>query len=370
MIRLYGHQKGESSFVQVTRGLRCAANAAGLLAGEVALDLPDDERAQPGAEALIGLHCGAPLGVRVGHQTGMHRQHWLLLAPNSYGIPPHLRMGLSQNVERVTEDGALVGVASMPLVNGFLAPSQWAVNVLCDQFPEHMVRLAQHGVHPEVHCPHREDYTARVAEYGDGEFRVAHFTSSLGQRKGTLELLAAWRDLIASGKLPKSARLLIVSNPLGVNEYLWRSHEIGVDPQTMDVIPNPEASQSSLAAALRHAHLVCQPSRAEGFGLVPLEARACGVPVAMTTCTGHSEHWSSAGAVAIRHGELAPMDDYPGAMAPTVTVDAVRDALEESYSRWLDLAAEAIETADKVREEWSWEKRNAAVLRELVDCAG
>lgn len=360
MIRLYGHQKGESSFVQVTRGMRFAAKSAGLLAGEVDLDRPDDERVEPGADAAVALHCGAPLGVVVGHQSGVHRRHWLLLAPNSEGIPPFWR----QRLRAPTRSGGI----ERPLLDGFLAPSAWAADVLKREFPEHMVLVAPHGVHPEVHCPSVDDYAMRCAEYQDGVFKVVHFTSSLGQRKCTRELLRAWKSL--ENELPPGARLLVVSNPLGVNEYQWQAHQLKLSPQAADVVANPSASQAALAAALRHAHVVCQPSRAEGFGLLPLEARACGVPVVMTKCTGHGEHWAPDGVVTVPHGNLAPLDDYPGAMAPTVEMEAIRDALLCAYQTWSSLAEVAMYSADDVRDVWSWEKRNAPVLQALVDEAG
>ncbi len=347
MIRLYGHHKGESSFVQVTRGLRAAAKSAELLAGEVAVDMLEQERVQPGADALVGLFCGAPLSIALGPRMGLHKEHWLLLAPNSEGIPPFLREPLSA-------------------ATGFLAPSSWAADVLRREFPSHRVLVAPHGVHPDVHMPSEEDREARTKEYSAGTFRVAHFTSTLGQRKGTLQLLSAWRNW---SEKPAGAQLLIVANPLAVNEYLWRAKEMGVDPKTVGVVANPEAPVSALAAALRHAHVVCQPSRAEGFGIVPLEARACGVPVVMTKCTGHREFWSPQGTVTVAHGDLEPLDDYPGAVAPSVSSEAIRLALSEAFETWLALSDEAARDADSVRWEWSWQKQNAPVLQELVDGA-
>lgn len=348
MIRIYGHHKGESSFVQVTRGMRVAAKSIDLLAGEVAVDMLEQERASPGADAPIGLFCGAPLSTALGPSMGLHKEHWLVLAPNSYGIPPPLKQRL-----------AVPGT-----VTGFLAPSAWAADVLRAEFPSHRVLVSPHGVHPEVHLPSPEAREARIQEYQAGTFRVAHFTSTLGQRKGTLELLRAWRNW---SDRPAGALLLVVANPLAVNEYLWRTREMGLDPSTVSVVANPEAPASVLAAAVRHAHVVCQPSRAEGFGLLPLEARACGVPVVMTNCTGHTEFWSPQGTVTVAHGELDALDDYPGAMAPLVTTEAIREALIEAFETWPALADEAARTADAVRSAWSWQKRNAPVLRELVD---
>lgn len=350
MIRLYGHHKGESSFVQVTRGMRVAARSSDLLAGEVAVDMLEQERVPPGADATVGLFCGAPLSIALGRSMGLHKEHWLVLAPNSHGLPPYLK-------QRLSEPG---------LVTGFLAPSEWAASVLRSEFPTHRVLVAPHGVHPEVHLPSQEARADRTKEYAAGTFRVAHLTSTLGQRKGTMELLRAWKDWTEK---PAGAQLLVVASPLAVNEYLWRTKELGLDPKAVDVVANPEAPVSALAAALRHAHVVCQPSRAEGFGIVPLESRACGVPVVMTNCTGHTEFWSPQGTVTIAHGELESLDDYPGAIAPAVSADAIRSALIEAWVTWMALADEAARCADSVRSEWSWQKRNAPVLQELVDGA-
>lgn len=364
MIRLYGHQKGEGSFVQVTRGMRAAAKSAGLLVGEVAVDQLDTERAAPGADAAIAVFCGAPLSVNLGHRMGIHKEHWLVLAPNSYGIPPMLKRQLLDTIVSVDRS---TGVAQKerPLITGFLAPSAWAAEVLRAEFPSHRVVVSPHGVHPEVHLAAAEDQETRRKEYRAGIFTVAHLTSTLGQRKGTLELLQAWRDW---GDKPPEAKLLIVAHPLAVNEYLWRVKQY--DLHRVVVLANQETPMALMAAFLRHAHVVCQPSRAEGFGLVPLEARACGVPVVMTNCTGHTEHWSAHGTVTIMHGPMTSLDDYPGSVAPSVAADAVRAALVEAYETWPALAGEAAEAAASVRSAWSWEKKNGTALRALVDGVG
>ena len=121
----------------------------------------------------------------------------------------------------------------------------------------------------------------------------------------------------------------------------------------------------------RH-HVVVQPSRAEGFGLVPLEALASGVPVVATSCTGHAEYVdavrsatrddlprysavSPPGVVAVPTGELGPIDDGPGALAPSVDADAIAEALRLAYSDKDRLRREAAENARAIYLNWSWE---------------
>src|SRR5690606_16992598 len=108
-----------------------------------------------------------------------------------------------------------------------------------------------------------------------------------------------------------------------------------------------------------------QPSRAEGFGLVPLEARVAGVPVVTTACTGHQDHVTegSRGVVIVDSGADAPIDDGPGAMAPAVRAASVADALRVAYRCRGDILLAAREDAPVVLEQHSWE----AVTRRALE---
>jgi glycosyltransferase involved in cell wall biosynthesis len=103
------------------------------------------------------------------------------------------------------------------------------------------------------------------------------FVGALSQRKGARYLLAA----LAS--LPKGAAKLIIYTRASVDRDLIRGFE-GVDVEIRGGL-----SDAALAAEMKQCDLVALPSIAEGFGLVILEAMACGVPVLCTTSTGGAD---------------------------------------------------------------------------------
>ena len=110
-------------------------------------------------------------------------------------------------------------------------------------------------------------------------------------------------------------------------------------------------------------HVVCQPSRAEGFGMVGLEARASGVPLVATMCTGHKDHVAlGLSSITVHHGPDGPIDDGPGAMAPSVSSSEILDSLLLACQMWPRLSEEAIKDSVWIRDRWSW----PAVTRDFV----
>lgn len=331
-VRLYGTFHANASFARVSKGLLEGFQDLGLLAGAVELDAFDSDEiaSAEGADATVGLYSGNPSFISVMASQGRHDMNFAIVAPNSSWLPEAL-------VQSIRERAAVI------------APSSWGADVLaCAGAPPYAP--LRHGV-MKAFVADRSLADRMVQSYDAGEFRVLHLSSTHRARKGTAELVSAWKRLCKRNMLGKNPKLVaIVDAPRGLYSEADGEPTIVFSDQRLD------ASEAQMAVVYQHFHLVCQPSRGEGFGMVPLEARACGVPVVATACAGHLDHMGGEqdGCVVVKTGAPTTIDDGPGAMAPSLRSEDVEAALEHAYARWKELHQAAQRNADRVRSEWSW----------------
>ena len=341
VIRLYTWTGGTPSFATVAYGMRQALEAHKLCAGVVELDKlshSTEPAGQPGADAPVAIAVGNPNAIISAWRMGNHRERWLLLAPNSNGLPPVA----AEFIRGAAESGALTGL---------LAPSIWAKKVL-EQF-EVPVHLCPHGID-------RVGLDRVGTHHVHNEYTALHVTSTNLRRKGTRELLEAWTHLY----LPPDAKLIIAANPMFANEAEYQCRRLGT--KNVTVALTGHLNRRDYLRELMAVDLVIQPSRAEGFGLVPLEARCIGVPVVATACTGHADHVPGPGSVVIPHGPDADSDDYPGSMAPTVDAAAIASAIHTAYDQRDALRAELTQSGSALRDVWSWPNVTGECLKKLA----
>lgn len=124
-------------------------------------------------------------------------------------------------------------------------------------------------------------------------------------RKNSLRLLRAFAQLRATDAAWSGARLMMAGGASlldhgpalrGWNDAL---RELGLDEGPQAAVwrtgPLPDAA---LPALMRRARLLAMPSLVEGFGLVALEALACGTPVLVSNRPPFTEHLAGCAAVA------------------------------------------------------------------------
>jgi glycosyltransferase involved in cell wall biosynthesis len=165
-------------------------------------------------------------------------------------------------------------------------------------------------------------YSDRPKEIGP--FRVV-FVGQMVQRKGLEYLLKAWKrlrlpnaELVLAGRGRVDRRLLA--------EFASEFKYVG------------ELSNAELRELYITSDLFCMPSLVEGYGLVYLEALACGLPVIATRNTGAADMVQDG-----REGFIVPIQD----------VEALAEKLEWAYRNRAALT-EMRTAARSLAEQYSW----------------
>lgn len=238
-------------------------------------------------------------------------------------------------------------VEDMNRMDRVLTPSRWCQSV-----------FRRCGVTaPVTVVPHGVSDTGAASLLGGEELRFVHFCSSrVPDRKGTLELVQAFTSTVLDAKL-----VLVTDSP-----YVFSRVECLGDDRIIAVSQAP-VGVCDQAERYRSASFVVQPSRAEGFGLIPLEALAAGVPVVATCCTGHSMYARDGlpGMLDIPTGDLAFCPPGPG-IAPSVDVEDIRRCLLYAGDNYDTLRKAAQENRAALLAQWSWER----VLQPLAEMIG
>lgn len=212
----------------------------------------------------------------------------------------------------------------------------------------HTVRL---GVDPAeyryIDRPNRDTYTY----YWQG-------TSLLFDRKCGWMVEQAFRDLDLPG-----SRLLLKTVPHPGPPFDFR---VGNIRQIASW-----ASVDELNALDYEADCFVWPTRAEGFGMVPLEKMATGLPVICTDWSGPHDY--------LRDGVSLPLRDFQfqeSIYGPqcghdaAVNIESLKAHMRWCYDHRDEARAIGRRAAKYVAEEWTWEKRTRPELKAAIEQIG
>lgn len=137
-----------------------------------------------------------------------------------------------------------------------------------------------------------------------------------------------------------------------------------------------EVQRYELARMYNMGHVFLWPSRGEGFGLPPLEALACGMPVIASNHSSHLEFLLKDGkplpGVLLLEGKVALYDGgdslyYPGFNWFNPSVADLRKKMRFALENYKKLKEQALETSQYVRNEWAWSKTQEAIVKRLEE---
>lgn len=229
-----------------------------------------------------------------------------------------------------------------------VVPSSWMKYVVEKNKELPSVFVANHGIE-DIYLK-----TEPVEEPLPGAIKFLHFCSSASfpERKGTPQAISAFKKLKQS-LMKVELTLVVPEKKRPIKKILGH---LGGFREDVLISERPYGvSTEEMINLYKSHHILLCPSRAEGFGLMPLEARALGVPVVQTLCTGMLDHpssWESAGVVVVPTGSLSEAWGDFGE-APSLSVDDVAEKMKHAVENY-DVLQTAAKKNAKGMNSFSW----------------
>jgi glycosyltransferase involved in cell wall biosynthesis len=222
------------------------------------------------------------------------------------------------------------------------------------------------GVDANIYRPWPKDWAMLDrADWGPGRqtppegtplFIMAGF---MQPRKGVEETIEAFKMAFEPGDAALLIKEVVDSHGMGQSKLIERErgqHQIG--------LWSGHVSEWDMARLLATADCYASIHRREGFGLMPLQAMACGTPAIITEYDGPLHYATPENSILIKPtGLTEPQPQYPGDLWATIDVCATAEAMKEAASGGIEpLREKAIATASM----WTW-KRAAMAFAAAVE---
>jgi D-inositol-3-phosphate glycosyltransferase len=285
-------RRGLAPVVEVEPGFRVHHVPAGPQASVAKEDLPEHlEEFTAGVLGRIGesgpadaIHANYWLSGVAGH-TLKHRLELPLVSTFHTLARVKAEEAAEEHDRRAKAEAEVIGCCDAILASSDDEAAQ--LERLYGAVP-HRIEIVPPGVDHQLFTP--GDQRAARAEIGVGDGPVLLFAGRIQPLKGADVAVRTLASLLRTDERPSdragprgpAPTLLLVGGPSGVDgdAELARLHhlvaELGLRERVTFVPPQPHGR---LALYYRAADVCLVPSRSESFGLVALEAAACGTPV-------------------------------------------------------------------------------------------
>jgi glycosyltransferase involved in cell wall biosynthesis len=227
-----------------------------------------------------------------------------------------------------------------------IVPSRFCAQAFFESGVTVPISIVPHGISPvflEQWFPHQSRATINLLHVSG--------TTTFHKRKGTGILLHAFSRILKDFpsikltlKTPKRSGLLELIRYFNLGDF------VSIDDDPLGLGPR------EMTRYLSKFDAVVQPSRGEGWGLVPLEARCLGIPVALTNVTGHADHFSKDCDILIETGPPERLETQGNSIGkcPTLSLENLESALRDLVG---NLGLHTYRTqawAMENREKWLW----------------
>jgi glycosyltransferase involved in cell wall biosynthesis len=251
------------------------------------------------ADAPVGLYVGG-YPPQLGEWLDSHAFKAALFICESAALPPHWGMIADQ-------------------LDLIVVPSDWTRKAYAEAGvdPSKLI-VVPHGVHPLY------GFARAIQNCGKPKFLHIAGARDFIDRKGTPQLIEAFKNTFAPGDAE-----LTIRTPISP---LMEDLCAGVKNIKLEASDQPMPVWRMRDYLCQGWTALVQPSRAEAFGIIPVEARCVGLPVICTWCTGHAEHQHPSDTL-VHAGPLRAIkvQGIPNGAAPEVTAADVADAFERFF---------------------------------------
>jgi glycosyltransferase involved in cell wall biosynthesis len=287
--------------------------------------------------------------VKVAYDNREAKCHISFIQPEFYsGNLDQYRVGYTPWESSVVPDSWR---ETMPQMQEIWTPSQYCVDIFEENNLNKIIRKVPHGIDPELWKIENRYLTDKFIF-----FHVGGPTA----RKGGQRVVDAFLDLFDGND---DVMLILKSN----EDTECRFYENGVDfksaaahPQIVSI--NYQVAVEDLVRLYNRSHCLVYPTNGEGFGLIPFQGIATGLPTIVTNATACADF-----------AELSvPLDSKPTKgvgvhLGDWVEPDAddLRDKMRYVYDNYNEVKEKTLESARLIHNTQTWHHVAAQVIEFL-----